>query len=70
MTTLLWPGDVLVQPGLVVGDLHLIEGTMNASMYIRIISGHILLSSRGLFCGKFIFQHDNDPKHTTVKVKK
>jgi transposase len=52
-----------------VGDIYIIEGTMNAAMYIRILSGHMLPSARRLFQGNFIFQQDNDPKHTAKRTK-
>ena len=46
-----------------VGDKHIIEDIMNANMYIRILSDHMIPSSTRLIQGDFIFQHDNDPKH-------
>jgi transposase len=52
-----------------VGDLHVIERTMNAAMYIRILSSHMIPSARRLFKNDFIFQQDNDPKHTAKVVK-
>ena len=52
-----------------IGNLHLIDGIMNANVYIRILSEHMIPSSRRLFRGNFILQHDNDPKHTAKKVK-
>lgn len=52
-----------------VGDIHIIEGIMNANMYIRMLSQHMIPSSARLFKDDYIFQHDNDPKHTAKKVK-
>ena len=53
-----------------VGDIHVIEGYMNASIYKRILSSHMLPSARRLFSGNYIFQQDNDPKHRAKEVKK
>ena len=52
-----------------VGDIHVIEGYMNASIYIRILSGHMVPSANRLFSGSYIFQQDNDPKHTAKVVQ-
>ncbi|KAG8736085.1 hypothetical protein FRC10_009719, partial [Ceratobasidium sp. 414] len=55
-----------------VGRLHLIEGTMNASKYVEILSTSFyrpLLKSR-IRPSSIIFQHDNDPKHTARATKK
>ena len=38
-----------------VGDLHHIEGNMNAAMYIRILSSHMIPSTKRLFSGDFVF---------------
>jgi transposase len=52
-----------------VGDIHIIQDIMNAGVYIRILSSHMLPSARRLFNENFIFQQDNDPKHTAKRVK-
>ena len=52
-----------------VGDITVVEGHMNSQMYIRILSSHMIPSARRLLEKTFIFQQDNDPKHTTRVVK-
>ena len=52
-----------------VGNITVVEGHMNAPMYIRILSSHMIPSARRLFEETYIFQHDNDPKHTALAVK-
>ena len=52
-----------------VGDIAVVDGIMNAQMYIRILSSHMIPSARRLFEETYIFQHDNDPKHTARVVK-
>lgn len=52
-----------------IGDIHILDDIMNAAVYIRILSSHMLPSARRLFKENFIFQQDNDPKHTAKKVK-
>jgi hypothetical protein len=48
-----------------VGNLHLIEGILNARRYVNILSTQLLPSLTRLSPdGNFIFQQDNDPKHT------
>ncbi|KAG2457390.1 TCB1 transposase, partial [Polypterus senegalus] len=42
-----------------VGELHFIDGIMNSTMYCSILKEKMLPSLRALF------QHDNDPKHTS-----
>ena len=51
------------------GSIHLIDGTMNAAKYIRIFSQYMLPSARRLIGSDFIFQQDNDPKHTAKATK-
>ena len=46
-----------------IGDLHFIDGIMNAEMYCTILQEKMLHSLRHLSRGA-TFQHDNDPKHT------
>jgi hypothetical protein len=47
-----------------------IEGNMNAEQYIEILQDTMYPSARALFRdGNFIFQQDNDPKHTARATK-
>ena len=48
-----------------VGDFHRILGIMDQHVYRQILIHHMRPSARRLFPdGDFIFQRDNDPKHT------
>ncbi|KAL0177432.1 hypothetical protein M9458_026326 [Cirrhinus mrigala] len=49
------------------GQLHRIKGTMDGTMYCQIL-GENLLPSLKMGCG-WLFQHDNDPKHTAKATK-
>ena len=52
------------------GQLHSIEGRMNGSMYREILGDNLLPSVRALKMGcGWIFQHDNEPKHTAKTTK-
>lgn len=52
-----------------VGKLEFIDDRMNADMYIDIIRRNLKASARKLRLGSsFIFQQDNDPKHTAKKT--
>jgi transposase len=53
-----------------LGDLHIIEGVMTSPVYVRILSRHMLPSSRRLIGPSFIFQQDNDPKHRAKNTEK
>ncbi len=46
------------------GELQFIEGTMNANMYCDILKQSMIPSLRRLG-RRSVFQHDNDPKHTS-----
>ncbi len=46
------------------GELQFIEGTMNANMYCDILKQSTIPSLRRLG-RRAVFQHDNDPKHTS-----
>ncbi len=48
--------------------LHFIDGTMNLEMYVEILQRQMLPSARKLLGRLYIFQHDNDAKHTVKKV--
>ncbi len=43
-----------------IGSLHVLEGTINAEMYIKVLQQHMLPSWRRLF------QHDNAKPHTAA----
>ena len=52
------------------GRLQRIEGRMNGAMYWEILGDNLLLSVRALKMGRgWVFQHDNDPKHTAKATK-
>ena len=52
------------------GRLHRIEGRMNGAMYWEILADNLLLSVRALKMGRgWVFQHDNDSKHTAKATK-
>ena len=52
------------------GRRHHIQGRMNGAMYLEILGDNLLPSVRALkmSCG-WVFQHDNDPKHTAKATK-
>ena len=53
------------------GDIHIIEGRMNAHMYQNILREHLHASVQKLgLSQEFVFQQDNDPKHTAKTTKK
>ncbi len=45
-------------------ELQFIEGTMNANMYCDVLKQSMIPSLQRL-CRRAVFQHDNDPKHTS-----
>ena len=52
------------------GQLHRIKGMMDGAMYRQILGQNLLPSARALKMGRgWVFQHDNDPKHTTKATK-
>ncbi|KAK6303547.1 hypothetical protein J4Q44_G00260010 [Coregonus suidteri] len=52
------------------GRLHRIEGRMDGAMYREILANNLLPSVRALKMGRgWVFQHDNDPKHTARATK-
>ncbi|CAH2086966.1 unnamed protein product [Euphydryas editha] len=53
-----------------VRKLHVIEGTMDHKMYIDILNFFLSVSAEKLgLGGDFVFQQDNDPKHTAYNTK-
>ncbi len=47
-----------------------IEGSMDGAMYRKILDENLLPSARTLKMGRgWVFQHDNDPKHTAKATK-
>ena len=55
-----------------VGKLYQINGMMDSFKYRNILSTQMFLSTKKLFGSnrKWIFMHDNDPKHKSKLVKK
>ena len=55
-----------------IGDLcvHCVKGTMTGEVYRKILIHHLVPSANRLCPDGFIFQHDNDPKHTSGVVTK
>ncbi|KAI4894291.1 hypothetical protein NFI96_022477 [Prochilodus magdalenae] len=52
------------------GLLHRITGKTDGAMYRTILRDNLLPSARGLKMGRgWVFQHDNDPKHTAKATK-
>ena len=53
-----------------VGDLHRVKGILTGTEYRKILIHHMVPSANRLNPEGFIFQQDNDPKHTSNVVKK
>uniref|UniRef100_A0AAY5KGU3 Transposase Tc1-like domain-containing protein n=1 Tax=Esox lucius TaxID=8010 RepID=A0AAY5KGU3_ESOLU len=52
------------------GRRHRIEGRMDGAMYRKTLANNLLPSERALKMGRgWVFQHDNDPKHTARATK-
>ncbi len=50
-----------------MGSLHVLEGTMNAERYIKVLEQHMLPSRQCLFQGRpCVFQQDNAKPHTAA----
>ncbi len=50
-----------------MGSLHVLEGTMSAERYIKVLEQHMLPSRRRLFQGRpCVFQQDNAKPHTAA----
>lgn len=53
-----------------IRNLYFIEGTMDRFIYRQILQKNLLQSAKKLILkNSFVFQHDNDPKHTAGVVK-
>ena len=52
-----------------VGDIYIIPDILTSHKYVRILSDHMVPSARRLFDAAYIFQQDNDPKHTAKNTK-
>ena len=52
------------------GKLEFIDGIIESEVYVNNLNKNFLASTRKRRMGKhFIFQQDNDPKHTSKKAK-
>ncbi|CAM4838584.1 unnamed protein product [Rotaria magnacalcarata] len=64
-------GSVMVwgcMSGSSVGNLVLIEGIMHKEQYEKILNENIKKSAKKLKLQSFLFQKDNDPKHTAESI--
>ncbi len=62
-----WPSRTEVAYPCGMGSLHVLEGTMNAERYIKVLEQHMLPSRQRLFQGRpCVFQQDNAKPHTAA----
>lgn len=52
-----------------VGKLHFIEGLMDSVEYVNILANNLKHSAELLGHENWVFQQDNDPKHTSNRAK-
>lgn len=52
-----------------VGKIKVLEDTLTSNKYVRVLSECMLTSGASLIGENFIFQQDNDPKHTAKNTK-
>jgi transposase len=52
-----------------VGDIYIIDDTLTSAKYVRILSTYMVPSASRLIGSEYIFQQDNDPKHTAKNTK-
>ena len=52
-----------------VSQLNIVDGTMDAKQYISILETSMVPSARELIGQNYVFQQDNDPKHTSKLAK-
>lgn len=52
-----------------IGPIHKIDGIMDRFMYADIVKNHMLPHGKQKMPRGWIFQQDNDPKHTSKHVK-
>ena len=52
-----------------VGNLNFIEGTMDKYQYVDILINNIASSAEKMGLNEYIFQQDNDPKHTSAYAR-
>jgi transposase len=53
-----------------VGNLVFIDEIMDRFLYVNILANNLASSAAKMGLDRYIFQHDNDPKHTSALVKK
>ena len=52
-----------------VGSIAKIDGKMTKKVYLKILKEHVLVCGTELIGKRFVFQQDNNPKHTAKVVK-
>ena len=53
-----------------VGALHQIDGVMDQKIYLKIVKNIGMQSAKSLLGDRYVWQQDNDPKHTARSVKR
>ena len=48
------------------GSIAKINGKMTKEVYVKILKEHVLVCGTELIVEQFVFQQDNDPKHTAI----